>query len=178
MSAATDTGASGAPIEGVDELLLLRRLERFVTEELELLDGREFEAWRDLFTKDGTYWAPSQIDQESPDGEVSLFFDDLEIMDTRIQRLRHPRVHAQIPHSRTTHVVGNFVIDEADEASGEYAFRCRFVMHEYRPAMEQRAFSGQYAYRIKRHGQGFRISSKKVTVINCDAMHFPISTPF
>ena len=163
---------------GLDELLLIRDLEKFVTAECELLDGREFEAWRDLFTEDGYYWVPSRIDQESPEDELSLFYDDREIMDLRFQRLRHPRVHAQIPYTRTTHVAGNFVVNAADEATGEYAFACRFVMHEYRPEMAQRAFSGRCEYAVVRDGTSFKIRSKKVTVINCDDFHFPISIPF
>lgn len=163
---------------GLDEMLLIREFEKFVTAELELLDGREFEAWRDLFTEDGYYWVPSRIDQESPDDELSLFYDDREIMDLRFQRLRHPRVHAQIPYTRTTHVAGNFVVNAADETSDEYAFAYRFVMHEYRPEMKQRAFSGRCEYTVVRDGSSFKIRTKKVTVINCDDFHFPISIPF
>ncbi len=163
--------------EGLGELLLIRELEKFVTAELELLDGREFEAWRDLFTEDGHYWVPSRVDQESPEDELSLFYDDREIMDLRIQRLRHPRAHAQIPYSRTTHIVGNFVVNTADEENGAYDFSCRFVVHDYRPEMEQRAFSGRYDYSVVRAGENFKIRAKKATVINCDNFHFPISIP-
>lgn len=169
-------GSNALP-DGLEELLLIREFEKFVTAELELLDGREFEAWRDLFAEDGVYWVPSRMDQESPDDELSLFYDDREIMDLRIQRLRHPRVHAQIPYTRATHVVGNFVINDADEKGGTYGFACRFVMHEYRPEMVQRAFSGRYEYVVVRDANSFKIRSKKVTVINCDDFHFPMSLP-
>ncbi len=174
----TRTQPAGAEGERMRELLLIRELEHFVASELELLDGREFEAWSDLFTKDGIYWAPSRVEQENPEMELSLLYDDHDIRDMRFMRLRHPRVHAQLPFSRTTHVVGNFLVDAIDEASGEIAFRCRFVMHDYRPNFEQRAFSGRYDYRIVREGTSFRIKHKKATVINCEAMHFPISIPF
>src|SRR5579883_1767745 len=105
---------SNAALEPMEELLLVRQLERFVTAELALLDGREFEAWAGLFTDDGIYWAPSRPDQTDPRGELSLIYDDKAIREMRFLRLRHPRVHAQIPHSRTTHVVGNFVVDALD----------------------------------------------------------------
>ena len=175
--AAAKTSRTDDRPEALDEMLLMRELERFVTAELELLDGREFEAWRDLFTEDGHYWVPSRVDQESPDDELSLFYDDREIMDLRIRRLRHPRVHAQIPHTRTSHVVGNFALTSADHENGAYAFRCRFVVHEYRPETTQRAFSGRYDYTVVRAGASFKIRAKKATVINCDDVHFPISIP-
>ena len=178
MSDATTTATSANPLpKGLEEVLLLRDFEKFVTHELELLDGRAFEEWRDLFAEDGHYWVPSRIDQENANDEVSLFNDDREIMDTRFQRLRHPQVHAQIPHSRTTHVIGNFVIDDADDKTGTYAFSCRFIALEYRPEIEQRAFGGRYEYRVIREGESFKIKAKKATLINCDASHFPISIP-
>lgn len=168
----------GAALDPLQELLLVRELERFVAMELELLDGREFEAWSELFTADGIYWAPSRVEQASPVDEVSIMYDDQAIREMRFRRLRHPRVHAQLPHSRTTHVVGNFLIDEPGVEGGEVAFHCRFVMHDHRPELEQRAFSGRYDYRVIREGASFRIKYKKALIINCDAMHFPVSIPF
>jgi 3-phenylpropionate/cinnamic acid dioxygenase small subunit len=164
-------------LEPLEELLLLRELERFVAMELELLDSRQFEAWSELFTPEGIYWAPSSIDQANPIDEVSLLFDDQEIRRVRFARLRHPRVHAQLPHSRTTHLVGNFVIGQVDETRNQIEFRCRFVMHDYRPGFEQRAFSGSYEYAVVRQDGSFSIKRKKAIIINCDAMHFPISIP-
>jgi benzoate/toluate 1,2-dioxygenase subunit beta len=173
-----DSSVAGPMLEPLEELLLVRELERFVALELELLDGRDFEAWDELFTAEGIYWAPSSVDQANPIDEVSLLFDDREIRRVRFTRLRHPRVHAQVPHSRTTHVVGNFILNRIDSASNEIEFRCRFVMHDYRPGFEQRAFSGRYDYVVVRNASSFAIKRKKATIINCDAMHFPISIPF
>jgi benzoate/toluate 1,2-dioxygenase beta subunit len=170
--------AAEAPALGPnEELLLIRELERFVTLEVGLLDDREFEKWCDLFTADGIYWAPSRPDQTDPLGEVSLLYDDREIREMRFLRLRHPRVHAQIPYSRTSHMTGNLAIDEIGDGGNEIAFHCRFVMHDFRPEWPQRDFAGRYDYRLVRDGASFKMKFKKATVINCDAMHFPISIP-
>jgi benzoate/toluate 1,2-dioxygenase beta subunit len=169
--------APAAVLAPTDELLLARELERFVALEIGLLDDREFEAWNDLFTADGIYWAPSRIDQTDPLAEVSLLYDDREIREMRFLRLRHPRVHAQIPYSRTSHMTGNLAIDDVAADGSEIAFHCRFVMHDFRPEWEQREFAGRYDYRLVRDGASFKIKLKKATVINCDAMHFPISIP-
>jgi 3-phenylpropionate/cinnamic acid dioxygenase small subunit len=177
ISSASETYLRNAPIEPAKELLLARQVERFVARELELLDSREFEAWAALFTDDGIYWAPSRVDQTDPKNELSLLYDDKAIREMRFLRLRHPRVHAQVPHSRTTHVVGNFVIDDLDEAAGSVAFHCSFISHEYRPEFEQRSFAGRYDYRLVEFDAAPRIRFKKATIINCDAMHFPISIP-
>ena len=67
-------------------------IERFLIHEAMLLDDRRFEEWRDLFVDEGTYWVPLRPDQPSPETEASLFYDDKRLMQTRIERLRHPQI--------------------------------------------------------------------------------------
>ena len=160
------------------ELLVTREVERFLIREVALLDDRRFEDWIELFAEDGTYWAPARIDQDDPWEHVSLFFDDRELMTTRLARLRHPRVHAQIPPSRTSHSIGNVLVEPPDPAAPAYDVSARFVMLDYRPGHGQRSFGGRYDYRLLREGGSFLIASKKATLLNCDAVHEAISIPF
>ncbi len=162
----------------LDELLVTREVERFLIREAGLLDDRRFEDWIALFAEDGTYWAPARIDQDDPWEHVSLFFDDRELMTTRLARLRHPRVHAQIPPSRTSHAIGNVLVEPPDPEARSYAVSARFVMLDYRPGHGQRSFGGRYDYRLVRAGASFLIASKKATLLNCDAVHEAISIPF
>ena len=90
-------------------------LEDFIIHEARLLDARRFRDWMELFAEDGTYWVPAVPDQKSPFDQASLFYDDRELMKTRVERLEHPRIHVQTPPSRTAHLVGNIVVEEADE---------------------------------------------------------------
>ncbi|NKB22110.1 MAG: aromatic-ring-hydroxylating dioxygenase subunit beta, partial [Alphaproteobacteria bacterium] len=92
------TPAAGG-ISGIDR----EQFEVFLIHEGRLLDDREFEAWMELFTEDGLYWVPSTQGQPDPYNQASLFFDDRTLMKTRIERLRHPRIHIQTPPSRTNH---------------------------------------------------------------------------
>src|ERR1700704_6082841 len=95
------------------------RLEELLIHEARLLDERRFRDWMALFTEDGTYWVPAAPDQESPYSQASLFFDDRELMKTRIDRLEHPLIHVQTPPSRTVHLVSNVTIEPADAGTGE-----------------------------------------------------------
>jgi 3-phenylpropionate/cinnamic acid dioxygenase small subunit len=168
-----ETGASTA------ELLLIREIEEFLIYELGLLDERRFEDWVGLFTEDGYYWAPASQEQESPLESVSLFYDDVEMLKTRFARLRHPRVHSQIPPSRTSHMVSNVVIGPQSSGAGVVDVSARFQMLEYRPQHDQRTFGGRYDYTLKRSGAAdFRIAAKKATILNCDDVHLPIAIPF
>jgi benzoate/toluate 1,2-dioxygenase beta subunit len=147
----------------------LAEVEQFLYREARLLDERQFEAWRDLFTEDGIYWAPTQHDQASPDDAVSLFLDDRITMAARIRRLNHPDVHVQTPISCTTHLVTNIEIDPALVDSDVRVFAA-FMMAEYRQ-IEPRWFAGRYEYRLRRTSGQLRIALKKVVLVNCSAPH-------
>jgi len=150
--------------------------EEFLIHEACLLDERRFRDWMELFADDGTYWVPATPDQKSPFEEASLFYDDRELMKTRIERLEHPRIHVQTPPSRTAHIVGNLVIEETDLAKGEYVVGSTFIMAEYRDDA-QRLFAGRQRHRLRRYGDTFRIVQKRVDLINCDGAFEAMAVP-
>ena len=150
--------------------------EEFLIHEARLLDERRFREWMELFTEDGTYWVPAGPDQASPFDQVSLFYDDRELMKTRVERLEHPRIHVQTPPSRTAHLVGNVLLEQADEAKGEYVVGSTVIMVEYRDEV-QRLFAGRQRHRLRRDAMGLRIVEKRVDLINCDCAFEAIAVP-
>ena len=152
------------------------RLEEFIMHEARLLDERRFRDWMALFADDGTYWVPAVPDQQSPFDQASLFYDDRELMKTRVERLEHPRIHVQTPPSRTAHLVGNVLLEQADEAKGEYVVGSTVIMVEYRDEA-QRLFAGRQRHRLRRDGAGLRIVEKRVDLINCDCAFEAIAVP-
>src|SRR5260370_2104909 len=105
----------------------------------------------ELFAEDGTYWVPAVPDQASPFDQASLFYDDRELMKTRVDRLEHPRIHVQTPPSRTAHLVGSTIVEAADEATGEYLVGSTVIMVEYRHG-QQRLLPGRPHHRLPPHG--------------------------
>ena len=148
----------------------------FIVHEARLLDARKFRDWMALFAEDGTYWVPSVPDQQSPFDQASLFYDDRDLMKTRIERLDHPRIHVQTPPSRTAHLVGNVVVEEDDAAKGELVVGSSVIMAEYRDDA-QRVFAGRQRHRLRRHGDTFLIVQKRVDLINCDAAFEAMAVP-
>ena len=159
-------------VAGIDR----ERFELFLIHEGRLLDDRRFEEWMELFTEDGLYWIPSTPDQADPYKIASLFFDDRELMKTRIDRLRHPRIHIQTPPSRTNHMVSNVIVEEADEAAGTYLVSSSMLMSECRLDI-QRHFTGRQFHRLERVGDSFRIRLKRVHLINCDSPFEAMAVP-
>jgi len=162
-------GAAGAAAER-------GAFEDFIVGEARLLDARRFRDWMALFADDGAYWVPAVPDQKSPFDQASLFYDDRDLMKTRIERLEHPRIHVQTPPSRTAHLIGNVVIEEADDARGEYVVGSTVIMVEYRDDA-QRVFAGRQTHRLRRDGENFRIVQKRVDLINCDSAFEAIAVP-
>jgi 3-phenylpropionate/cinnamic acid dioxygenase small subunit len=171
MTEASSRAGAPAAVASVDRT----PIEQFLIHEARLLDERRFREWMELFAEDGTYWVPAVPDQESPFDQASLFYDDRDLMRTRVERLEHPRIHVQTPPSRTAHLVGNVLIEQADEA--EVLVGSTVIMVEYRDDA-QRVFAGRQHHRLRREGAGFRIVQKRVDLINCDgafeAMAMPI----
>ena len=151
-------------------------LEEFIVHEARLLDERRFRDWMALFAEDGTYWVPAVPDQRNPLDQASLFYDDRELMRTRIDRLEHPRIHVQTPPSRTAHLVGNVTIEQADDANGHYLVSSTVIMVEYRDE-QQRVFAGRQHHRLRRDGASFRIVQKRVDLINCDSAFEAMAVP-
>jgi len=162
-------GQGGAA--GVDR----RPFEDFIVHEARLLDARRFRDWMGLFADDGTYWVPAVPGQQSPLDQASLFYDDRELMRTRVERLEHPRIHVQTPPSRTAHLVGSVVIEKAD-AAGECVVGSTVIMVEYRDE-QQRLFAGRQHHRLRREGTSWRIVQKRVDLINCDSAFEAMAVP-
>jgi 3-phenylpropionate/cinnamic acid dioxygenase small subunit len=157
---------------GVDRKLF----EEFLIEEARLLDERRFRDWMALFADDGSYWVPAVPGQTSPHDQASLFYDDRELMKTRVERLEHPRIHVQTPPSRTAHLIGNVVIEEADAGNGKFLIGSTVIMVEYRDDA-QRLFAGRQHHRLRRQGDTFRIVQKRVDLINCDGAFEAMAVP-
>jgi 3-phenylpropionate/cinnamic acid dioxygenase small subunit len=150
--------------------------EDFIVDEARLLDERRFRDWMALFADDGIYWVPSVPEQKSPFDQASLFYDDRELMKTRIERLEHPRIHVQTPPSRTAHLVGNVIIEQTDDGRGEFLIGSTLIMAEYRDDA-QRIFAGRQRHLLRRDGGTFRIVQKRVDLINCDGAFEAMAVP-
>jgi benzoate/toluate 1,2-dioxygenase beta subunit len=153
----------------------LNRCEQFLLHEARLLDEAKFDDWLALFTADAWYWVPSEPGQADPQHTVSLIYDDRRLLETRVRRLASPRMYSQEPRSRTSRIVGNVTIEEAEGRS--VTLRSKFVMVEYRRE-SQRLFAGTALHRLVQLDGAIRIAWKRVDLVNCDAPLDGITQPF
>ena len=152
-------------------------IEAFLFREARLLDERRFEDWLDLFTDTGWYWVPTRPDQDNPRDTISLIYDDRRLLETRIRRLRNPRVHAQVPPSRTSRIVANVAVEAERPADIDLLAVSNFQLVEYRRD-RQRLFAGSARHGLVRDGGGFRIQWKRVDLVNSEGTLDGISVLF
>jgi ethylbenzene dioxygenase subunit beta len=161
----------------LDEAALTRAAWAFIYREARLLDERRFEEWHALFAADGVYWVPARAEQTDPMHEVSIFYDDPAMMAARIRRLRHPRMHAEIPASRAVRSVSNIEVSLGG-AEGLVEARSVLLMTEFR-AGRQIAYHGRVSWRLVPMDRGdFRIRLKRVDLVNAEGMHQGMTVPF
>lgn len=170
------TPNSGAPdIVATD---IVARASAFLAHEAWLLDERAFEAWRDLFTDDGLYWVPARPDQTDWKAEVSLYLDDKKGIQARIDRLRHPRAHAQVPPSRTVHAISNVHLDpNGPEDPDLVGIRSVVTMTEWRLG-RQRIYVGRVHHTLSHIDGEFRIKLKRIDLVDAEDVHGAMSVPF
>ncbi len=147
---------------------------RLLHREAKLLDADRFEDWLELFAPDGIYWIPSRPGQTDPRGVASILYEDREILSLRIRRLVEARAHALAPMPRTTHLVAN--IELAEPPAGDDStirVECALVVVMHR-GEEKRIYSGRCLYELRRRDGALRIASKRVDLIDCDAVQSPM----
>ena len=72
----------------------LKVIELLLYRETEFLDQARYEDWLALFTDDCRYWVPAKKEQTDPVDDISLFYEDRNLMEMRIARIQHPRAHS------------------------------------------------------------------------------------
>jgi len=164
---ARGTNASTAGVVGADAVASLQhRIEQFLYYQSELLDQKQWAAYIDLFSPNGVYWMPVTPEQTEWLDSPSIFAEDRRMMEIRMGRVQHPNAWSQAPQWGTSHVIGNVVIESADES--RVLVRSRFQMMELRRD-QIRHFAGTYRHTLLRAGEDFKIDLQRVDLLNGQA---------
>jgi 3-phenylpropionate/cinnamic acid dioxygenase small subunit len=159
--------ARGVLPRSAAEVELQREVEQLLYHQAELLDGKHWQAWMDLFDDQGVYWMPVTPEQTEWEGSPSIFAEDKLMMEIRKGRVSHPNAWSQVPMWETNHLVSHVVIESA--GPGQVQVRSRFHMMELRRDTV-RHFGGRYQHTLVRGGDGaLRIRLQRVDLFNSQA---------
>jgi len=127
-----------------------RAVEDFLYLEAELLDDRRLREWLDLFTDDVLYWMPIRhnplerpnnvTDELSKPGEGYYFNDDKQSLKIRVERVYARNAWAEMPPSRTRHLISNIRVKKDD--GGEIEVHSNFIVYRTRLERDEDFFVG------------------------------------
>jgi benzoate/toluate 1,2-dioxygenase beta subunit len=152
-------------------------VQQFLFREARLLDERRFEEWLGLYAPDAEYWVPYAWGQESPRDHVSLFYETVELLRMRVDRLTQEHAPLDSPPVRVNHHLSNVMVEEGD--GGRLTASAYLIFSEYRRG-ETRWLSGRCTWTLREKGGGFEIVAKRVDLLDCDREdgHVRFAIPF
>jgi 3-phenylpropionate/cinnamic acid dioxygenase small subunit len=159
---------SATPAKKINGHDVHHAVEQFLYRQAEILDGKRWQEWIDLFTPEGVYWMPPEASYKTWDGQPAIFAEDKNLMTVRMKRVLHPDAWSQRPLWETNHVVSNVIVEK--ETADEIVVRSRFHMMELRRD-DVRHFAGSYRHELKRTKDGFRIKLQRVDMTNAQAAY-------
>lgn len=162
--------------QGIDRLLLARRVEEFLYHEAALLDGWQVEEWLELLTEDIHYFMPMQrntsfIDRDQqqthPGTEIAWFDEGFQTLSQRVQQILTNLHWAEEPISRTTRMISNVLV--ADPLpNGNLPVSSRLLLYRNRGEEEVDIFAAKREDElVQMDYQGmatFRIRRRKVVL--------------
>ena|ERR687896_2279536 len=149
---------------------LRHRIEDFLYLEAELLDNRKLREWLDLLTDDIRYWMPIRHNPlERPDdvsdelagpGEGFYFDDDKGSLRLRVERVYTKNAWAEMPPSRTRHLISNVRIK--NDLGSEIEVHSNFLVYRTRMETDQDIFVGTRQDRLRRVNGEFKIARRTI----------------
>ena len=149
---------------------LRRRIEDFLFFEADLLDDRKLREWLDLLTDDVRYWMPirhnplerpAEIGQElAKAGEGFYFDDDKKSLIIRVERVYLKNAWAEMPPSRTRHLISNVRIKK--DNGREIEVHSNFLVYRTRMETDQDIFVGKREDLLRRTGASFKIARRTI----------------
>jgi 3-phenylpropionate/cinnamic acid dioxygenase small subunit len=156
--------------KALEELLLHREIEEFLSMEAELLDERRYEEWLELIADDIHYHMPQRRnvkfgeqhrENTSSDDEISWFDEGKRILIGRVKQINTGIHWAEEPLSRIRHLITNVQILEDD--GNELKVRSRFFIYRNRVQDEVELFAGKREDTLRRDSEtGWKICKRLI----------------
>ena len=149
---------------------LRHALEDFFYFEAELLDDRRLREWLDLLADDVHYWMPIRQnllerpadvnDELSKPGEAYYFNDSKKTLSVRVERFYKKNAWAEMPPSRTRHLISNIRIKQ--DSGLEIEVHSNFLCYRTRMEKDQDIFVGTRHDRLRRDSSNFKIARRMI----------------
>lgn len=151
---------------------LLQSATQFLFLEARLQDDHRYADWEALWDDDGIYWIPANGDDTDPEHQMSIVYDNRSRISIRVRQLLTGKRHSQIPQSRVRRVIGN--VELTGRVDDCIELIANAIVFESATRGEV-VWASRNTYRLRQHGDGFRLVFKKVALVNNDKALFTLS---
>lgn len=145
---------------------LLQKVSAFIWAEADLLDGKNYDAWLALWLTEGYYTLPIG-DGDDFDNMLNLCHDNDKMRRDRIARFQQGFSISSAPPAQTVRTLSRFVVtgvegDEVKVRCAEHVIEDKFG--------RQRIWAANVFYTLVASGDGFKIRTKVVRLLNSEGM--------
>lgn len=155
--------------EAVQETILdydlIKEVEQFLYKEARICDERLYGAWEDLWTDDAVYWVPANGSDIDPETEMSIIYDNRSRISLRVNQFYTGKRYAAEAESKLRRVVSNVELLSVEK--NEVKVASNMVIYES-TSRQDNIWGGRCEHVIKKSEGGWKMSYKKVTLVNCD----------
>jgi len=152
-----------------DQYVLWFEVQQFLVREARMLDERRFKEWIELFTDDLLYWAPILTNRLGRDakleiekfGDAAHFEDGKVSLGNRVKRFDTGMAWAEIPPSRTRHLISNVEV-EPIEGKDEVLARSAFLVYRSQHENDQEIYAGARKDTLRRENGGWKIARREI----------------
>ena len=134
------------------------------------IDECRWNDWLAHFAEDCVFWVPAWRSEgeltTDPDAEISFLYHDSRAgLEERVARLQTDQSVITMPMPRTSHLLGTPVIGV--ETQDAVRATSPFITHVYHPSSGKLSVAcGRYEHELRRTAGGWRITRKKIVLVN------------
>ncbi|MEO8298313.1 MAG: aromatic-ring-hydroxylating dioxygenase subunit beta [Burkholderiales bacterium] len=151
---------------------LLEDVTQFIYREARLQDDHAYDEWEALWTDDAIYWIPANGEGEDPENKMSIVYDNRSRISLRVRQLKTGRRFSQSPKSRLRRLISNVeILSTDDQHVTVTANALLFESHVRGDTL----WASRNEYKLRRDGDGFRLVSKKVILVNNETALFSMA---
>lgn len=114
--------------------------------EADLLDRKQYEAWKGLYSEDGLYVVPIDSTGDDFDNRLNMIYDDARMRDMRVVRMTEGYAIAAVDAATTTRTVSRFVVESAED--NEIHIRASQIVVAFKRGKHD-LWAGDVEYRVR-----------------------------
>lgn len=138
---------------------------QFIWREAEILDRLDYKAWLPLWSQDGLYIIPTEFGVKDHADALNVAYDDAEMREARVKRLRSGFSMSASPPARTVRTISRFVFERDGDV---LVVRSAMQIAEYK-FERLRTIAADVEHHLEAaEGGQWQIGRKIVTLINAD----------